>query len=64
MISTVAAVSYFCGGSLGWKLLNSTDRIERDLIVELSKRIQKMKEIESHNLAVEIASQVSKMFKR
>lgn len=45
------------------KFLHTKDEDERELMVELAKRMWDIMEAVQHNLAVEIANQVGKMFK-
>jgi hypothetical protein len=54
-------------GALGLdpiKYLTTRNKIERHLMVEVANRMIKHKEIMDQNLAVKIAEQVSKLFKR
>lgn len=53
-------------GALGldpMKFLETRDDIERNLMVELGRRIYQHKRDMDHNLAVDIANNVGKLFK-
>lgn len=60
-IETAASLAVF--GLDPIRFLHLKDPLERDLMIELGKRIQKLQEIKDHNLAVKIAEQVGKLFK-
>lgn len=53
-------------GALGldpMRFLETRDETERNLMVELGRRIYEHKKIMDHNLAVNIANNVGKLFK-
>lgn len=44
------------------RYLNTTDDLERDMLIEIHNRAIRIDEIRRHNLAAEIAREVSKLF--
>jgi hypothetical protein len=53
-------------GALGldpMKFINTRDDVERSFMAELARRISEEKSRMDHNLAVDIANQVGKLFK-
>ena len=47
-----------------WKYLYCKDPVERALFHEMAEQIHELQETRDHNLAVEIANQVGRLFKR
>jgi len=54
-------------GTLGLdplRFLYTRNELERDLMQQVAKRMARLREIERHNQAVEIANQVGKLFSK
>lgn len=61
-IDTAAVMIAF--GLDGYKWLKTSDSLQQRVMVELFERVKEEKERQEHNLAVAIALQVSKLFKK
>jgi hypothetical protein len=62
VVHNAAYVAFF--GLDPIKYLNLSDPVERALYQEVATRLKELHEIRDHNLAVEIANQVGRLFKR
>jgi hypothetical protein len=62
IVESAAQLAFF--GLDPFKFLNCRDPVERMIFIEMAKYLQKMHEVRDHNLAVEIANQVGRLFKK